>query len=161
MPPDLVSPPARTDETERLISHILTRYHQTHREDFPAAITLARQVERDHASNGLCPAGVADHLAAMFDHLESHQQREERILFPTLLAGGCAAARFPIMRMMAEHEDVEGELAVLADLSFGGVAPDDASEAWRELYRLCAKLRDDLREHMRLENEELFAPYLS
>ena len=33
----------------KLIEHILERYHETHRREFPQAIELARTVERVHA----------------------------------------------------------------------------------------------------------------
>ncbi len=36
----------------------------------------------------------------------------------------------------------------------------NACHTWRLLYEACRKLDDDLVEHMRMENEELFAPFL-
>ena len=146
-------------DTAGLIELILTRYHETHRREFPEAIALARKVEAVHAGTPDCPRGLADHLALMFDDLESHQLREEQVLFPMILAGGSPMIRFPIARMMAEHEDVEGQLRDLARLTGDFTHPADACGKWRALIQLCRKLDDDLREHMRLENEVLFAPF--
>jgi len=73
-----------------LIAHILFRYHETHRREFPEAIRLARKVEAAHVAEPECPRGLGDHLAFMADDLESHQQREEQVLFPMILP---AAAR--------------------------------------------------------------------
>ncbi|WP_296599707.1 hemerythrin domain-containing protein [Phenylobacterium sp.] len=144
-----------------LIELILARYHETHRREFPEAITLARKVEAVHADAPGCPHGLADHLALMLDDLESHQQREEQVLFPMILAGGSPMIRFPIGRMMAEHEDVEVQLRDLRALTGDFACPADACGTWRALNALCRKLDADLREHMRLENELLFAPFLT
>ena len=162
MPPAEVTAPHQARKDIRpLVEHIIRRYHDVHRAEFPAAIRLARIVEAKFADEPLCPRGLADHLAVMADDLEGHQQREERHLFPTLMAGGCAVARFPIRRMMAEHEEVHDQLLALAALTQDFTASQVADETWVALYRLCRKLSVDLVEHMRLENDELFAPFLN
>ncbi|MBX3485862.1 hemerythrin domain-containing protein [Phenylobacterium sp.] len=143
-----------------LIELIQVRYHDTHRREFPEAIRLARKVEAVHAADPGCPKGLADLLALMLDDLESHQRREEQVLFPMLAAGGGPMVRFPIARMMAEHVDVDGQLASLRAITHDFAEPEAACDAWRELMRLCRKLDADLREHMRLENEQLFAAFL-
>ena len=144
----------------KLIEHILERYHETHRREFPQAIELARTVERVHAGDADCPRGLADHLAIMADDLEGHQRKEENILFPTMLAGSCGVLRFPISRMMAEHDEVYEQLAHLAALTRDFTAPQEACGTWRALCQACKKLDRDLREHMRLENDVLFAHFL-
>lgn len=145
---------------ETLIAHIVARYHDVHRAEFPQAIRLARKVEAVHADDPAAPRGLADHLAMMFDDLEAHQQREERVLFPTMLRGGCAVVQHPIRRMMAEHQDVEAQLAELRTLTRDHTPPEGACASWRALCAACRKIDEDLVEHMRLENEELFAPFL-
>lgn len=148
------------EEVRELIDHILERYHEVHREEFPAAIRLARKVEAVHADVRNAPHGLADHLGRMFEALEAHQQREERALFPAMRNGGCAAVRIPIARMMAEHRDAEDQLVKLRTLTRNHTAPDDACRSWRALCEACRKLDDDLVEHMRIENEELFARFV-
>jgi regulator of cell morphogenesis and NO signaling len=145
---------------DRLIRHIVERYHEVHRAEFPVAIRLARKVEAVHADQEPCPRGLADHLSLLFDELEAHQLREERMLFPTMLQGGCAVVQVPIRRMMAEHRDVEDQLATLRALTRNHTAPEDACGSWRALVEACRKIDEDLVEHMRLENEDLFAPLL-
>jgi len=156
----LHTPPDEAEEIRDLISHIVERYHDVHRREFPEAIRLARTVEAVHAGARGAPQGLADHLAAMFEALEAHQQREERALFPAMGNGGCAAVRFPIARMMAEHRDVEDQLVRLRALTRNHTAPTDACRAWKALADACRKLDEDLVEHMRLENEELFAYFV-
>jgi regulator of cell morphogenesis and NO signaling len=77
-----------------------------------------------------------------------------------LLAGGSPMARFPIGRMMAEHRDVDDQLMRLRALTRDFTTPPGACDTWRALALACRKLDADLREHMRLENEEVFAPFL-
>jgi regulator of cell morphogenesis and NO signaling len=161
-PPRPTPSPAETaTETGALVQDIISRFHEVHRRDFPEAIRFARQVEQ---TGSLGPPGapsVADHLAMMFDDLEAHQQREERVLFPAMLSGGCAAIQVPVRRMMTEHEDVEAQLATLKTMLGGYVAPAKSSISRIMLVAYARKIDQDLREHMRIENEELFAPYLS
>jgi regulator of cell morphogenesis and NO signaling len=157
----MASVPANDAEPDAagLIELILTRYHETHRREFPEAIALARKVEAVHAPEPECPRGLADHLAFMADDLESHQQREEQVLFPMILNGGGPMIRFPVARMMAEHKDVEEQLARLRALTHDHAVPPGACAAWRSLAGACRKLDADLVAHMKLENEVLFAPY--
>lgn len=147
-------------DVEGLIHLILTRYHDVHRREFPVAIRLARKVEAIHADDPDCPRGLADHLAQMADELESHQHREEEVLFPMILGGGSPMIRFPVRRMMHEHVEVEEQLRLLRRLLRSYEIRPGACGTWRALVAACRKLDCDLREHMRLENEILFAPYL-
>lgn len=160
-PPRPVPAPVETaSDTRSLIQDIISRFHEAHRQDFPEAIRLARRVERIYAHDLSGAPFVADFLAMMFDELEAHQHREERVLFPAMLNGGCAAMRVPIRRMMAEHDDVEDQLAILKARLGDYVVPRTAPPSWAQLVELCRKIDKDLREHMRIENEELFASYL-
>lgn len=147
---------ALPSDPDSLIDHILERYHRTHLREFPEAIRLASQVEIAHRHNDTCPHGLADHLAAMADDLEHHQQKEEAVLFPLMRAGGGPMLEFPIARMNAEHQDVERQLATLAGLTHDLTVPGGACAAWGALYALCRKIELDLREHMRIETEVLF-----
>jgi regulator of cell morphogenesis and NO signaling len=154
------SPPDEAREIRELIAHIIERYHEVHRAEFPQAIALARKVEGVHRDVAEAPHGLADHLQLMFDDLDAHQRREELVLFPTLEAGGCSVARFAIQRMMADHRDVEGQLATLRKLAGDYQPPAGACRTWRALLESCRKLDDDLTEHMRLEDDDLFPRFL-
>lgn len=147
-------------ETGALVEHILSRYHVTHLEEFPEAIRLARRVEAVHRDHAACPRGLADHLAFMADDLAGHQHKEEAVLFPMMLQGGSPMIGFPIARMIAEHQDVAEQLLRLAVLTHDLTPPEDACTTWRALYKACAKLDADLREHMHLENNVLFPRFL-
>lgn len=147
-------------ETPVLIAHIVERYHETHRRELPELIAAARKVERVHHGHAMVPRGLGDLLSLIFDDLEAHQLKEEQILFPMMLNGAGAMVRHPIARMVVEHEDVEAELGVLEETADGFVAPADACATWRRLYEGCRKFRDDLRQHIRIEDTVLFPRFL-
>ncbi|SCB26740.1 iron-sulfur cluster repair protein YtfE [Cupriavidus alkaliphilus] len=139
-----------------LIEHILVRFHARHREQLPELIRLARRVEQVHGERSECPLGLADHLSEMLGELESHMQKEEQVLFPMLLRGLHAAASRPIAVMRAEHDDHGVALQRLADLTDDITLPRAACNTWRALYLGLRTLRQDLMEHIHLENNVLF-----
>lgn len=142
--------------TEALIEHLIERYHQTHLRELPEAVALAMRVETTHARRDECPLGLAEHLAIMLDELEAHQQKEEAVLFPMMLAGGAPIVPFAIARMSAEHDEMRSQLHELARVTNNFTPPEDACGTWRRLYALCRKLDADMREHLHLENNVLF-----
>lgn len=139
-----------------LIEHILVRFHARHREQLPELIRLARRVEQVHGERAECPLGLADHLSEMLGELESHMQKEEQVLFPMLLRGLHAAASRPIAVMRAEHDDHGVALQRLAELTDDITLPRAACNTWRALYLGLRALREDLMEHIHLENNVLF-----
>ena len=141
---------------DELIDHILARYHEVHRAQLPALVELARQVEAAHAR---APKGLAQALRTMQDDLLAHLRKEEVVLFPMLRAGGNAFVSQPIHVMRGEHASHSRALERLARLTDGMTTPPDADEVWRALYVGLAQFRDDLAEHIRLENDVLFPQF--
>ncbi|MDY0057352.1 MAG: iron-sulfur cluster repair protein YtfE [Methyloversatilis sp.] len=139
-----------------LIGHILQRYHVTHREQLPELIRLARRVEQVHGDRADCPAGLADHLETMLHELDSHMMKEEQILFPMLARTTPGLVDGPISVMRHEHDQHARALAALDVLTHDITPPDDACNTWRALYTGLAQLREDLMEHIHLENNILF-----
>ncbi|WMC10846.1 iron-sulfur cluster repair protein YtfE [Oceanimonas pelagia] len=142
--------------TNELIDHILARYHQVHRQQLPELVQLARRVEAVHEDNPLCPKGLAEHLEAMRQELESHMQKEEQILFPMLRRGLFAPAQGPISVMRMEHDDHGEALARLARLTHDFSLPAGACASWQALYTGINELQTDLMQHIHLENNILF-----
>jgi regulator of cell morphogenesis and NO signaling len=140
-----------------LIDHILQRYHARHREQVPELIRLARRVEQVHGDRPDCPNGLADHLTDMLQELESHMLKEEQILFPLLASGMSDLAGGPISVMRYEHDQhgdaLEGVIALTNDIT----PPPGACNTWQALYRGLEELRQDLMQHIHLENNILFA----
>lgn len=163
MPSEFVSQPNPADDQhwqsvppEQLISHILARFHQKHREQLPELIRLARRVEQVHGTQPACPNGLAEHLEDMQQELESHMLKEEQILFPMLRRGEQQLARGPISVMRFEHEQHEQGLTTLYKLTQNLTLPTGACRTWQTLYEQASLFCADLEEHIRLENDILF-----
>lgn len=141
---------------DALIHHILSRFHERHREQLPELIRLARRVEDVHGDRPDCPTGLADHLGVMHQELLSHMQKEEQVLFPMLLRGAGAMASAPISVMRMEHDEHGVALQRLSDLTQDITLPQAACNTWRALYLGLRAFREDLMEHIHLENNVLF-----
>lgn len=144
-------------EPADLIDHILSRYHDVHREQLPELIRLAERVEHVHGAKPDCPRGLAEHLLVMLDNMESHMQKEEQVLFPMLAHGRGAMAGGPISVMRMEHVQHGEALDHLATLTHNLTLPPEACNTWTALYTGLRTLREDLMEHIHLENNILFA----
>ncbi|WP_375056090.1 iron-sulfur cluster repair protein YtfE [Zobellella sp. DQSA1] len=144
--------------TADLIDYILTRYHAVHREQLVELLRLARRVEAVHGDSPDCPTGLADHLDAMRQELESHMQKEEQILFPMLRRDLFEPARGPISVMRMEHDDHGQALVRLLELTHHLSLPAEACNTWQALYAGIDELHTDLMQHIHLENNILFQP---
>lgn len=142
---------------EELIEHILNRYHDTHRDQLPEMIHLAQRVERVHSGHPDCPTGLSAHLEAMQAELENHMAKEEQILFPMIVRGISGMARGPISVMRSEHDDHAAALARLDKLTNELQLPEGACHTWRRLYEEIGQFRQDLQDHIAMENTVLFA----
>lgn len=142
---------------EELIEHILTRYHDTHREQLPELIQLSERVERVHGGHTSCPAGLSAHLGKMAEELETHMTKEEQILFPMITRGMIAMAGGPVSVMRHEHDEHVTALEKLERLTNGLSLPEDACKSWQRLYHGLSVFRDDLKAHIQFENEQLFS----
>ncbi|MBV2127613.1 iron-sulfur cluster repair protein YtfE [Arsukibacterium indicum] len=144
----------RSKPVKELIEHILQRFHQRHRLQLPEVIRLARRVEHVHADDPNCPTGLTQHLEDMYQELESHMVKEEQILFP-MLAGGIYPSG-PISVMEEEHLQHGDALETLDKLTNNITLPADACNTWTALYLALQELKEDLMQHILLENQILF-----
>ena len=142
-----------------IIDHILPRYHDTHRRQLEELVPLAEKVAGVHA--GKFPAEVVSLLHTIQNELLSHMMKEERILFPMLKQGAGRAAAMPVRMMIHEHTEHEAALERLLEVTGNLQAPADACRSWQHLYSLAQELVDDLRDHIDLEDNILFARVLA
>ncbi len=141
---------------EALIEHILTRYHDVHRQQLPELVRMARRVEQVHGERDTCPNGLADLLTTLHQEMESHMRKEEQILFPMLRRGTGGQVEGPIAVMRQEHDDHGEHLGQLMALTDDITPPKGACTTWRALYSGLREFRDDLMQHVHLENNLLF-----
>lgn len=143
-------------DTEALIDHILSRYHDTHRHELPELIRLSQKVEAVHADHPRAPRGLADALTNLQSELEAHMQKEEAILFPAMRQAQADGLSGPIAQMRFEHDDHGSQLRRVEELTGDFELPEGACRSWQALYLGTAKLVHDLMEHIHLENNLLF-----
>ena len=146
-------------ETLPLIDHILTRYHETHRDELEWLIPLAQKVETVHGDHDEAPLGLTAALIALHDELDSHMLKEEQVLFPMMRAGGHPMIAHPIAAMRAEHDEADRLLDQVLQVTRNLDLPVGACRSWTALYTGLRKFADDLAAHMALENDVLFARY--
>ena len=139
-----------------LIEHIVQVFHGGHRAQLPELIRLARRVAEVHGERADHPPGLVAHLEGMHRDLLSHLQKEEQILFPMLCAGEASKAQMPMWVMRHEHDQHGHGLQMLAQLTGDFTPPADACTTWRALYAGLVGLKEELMQHIHLENNVLF-----
>ena len=144
------------EETLPLIDHILSRYHETHREELAWLIPLAQKVETVHGDHDDAPLGLTEALIALRDELESHMVKEEQVLFPMMRQGGHPMIVHPIAAMRHEHDTTTDMLRAVEHVTHSLTLPDGACRSWTALYTGLGKLTEDLVAHIHLENAVLF-----
>lgn len=139
--------------TADLIAHIVARHHRPLDEELPRLGALAAKVARVHG--GRTNLAIQEHFEALRDDLVPHMDKEERVLFPMLIANDRRAV-MPI-RVMHEEHDLVGEiLRSLRALSDDYTPPPEACGSWRALWGGLEALEADLHQHIHLENNVLF-----
>ncbi|WP_118855102.1 iron-sulfur cluster repair protein YtfE [Haemophilus haemolyticus] len=144
-----------------MIDHIVTRFHNRHREQLPELITLAEKVENVHGDRDDCPIGVAAQLEKIYAELSQHLMKEEQILFPMIKMGNYAMASMPIRVMEMEHDEAGQDVEVIKSLTNNCTPPADACFSWKALYSGINEFIDDLMHHIHLENNILFPRVLN
>ena len=144
-----------------MIDHIITRFHDRHREQLPELITLAEKVENVHGDRDDCPIGVAAQLEKIYAELSQHLMKEEQILFPMIKMGNYAMASMPIRVMEMEHDEAGQDVEVIKSLTNNCTPPADACFSWKALYSGINEFIDDLMHHIHLENNILFPRVLN
>ncbi len=139
-----------------IIQHILERYHEPLKRELPELRRMAETVEQKHAEKDSCPRGLARHLAGIHESVLSHLEKEEKILFPMIIAGHGARAAGPIQVMEMEHDEHGANLARTRELTADYTPPPEACPTWRALYLRLEQLQTDLMDHIHLENHVLF-----
>ncbi len=81
-----------------LMDYILSEFHEKHRQDLPALITLAKSLP-----DSLDAPNFAEELQALLVELEAHMFKEEMRLFPMMEQGGNTLIGLLIDDMMQEH----------------------------------------------------------
>jgi regulator of cell morphogenesis and NO signaling len=150
-----------------LTHHILDRFHADLKNELPALVGLFQKVCAAHGENHAELRALSAHYLALKDELDPHMMKEERILFPAILAldndvsgsagGGCfGSIESPIRVMMMEHDNAGAILKEMRTVSKDYTLPGDACMSYKSLFDRLVVLERDLHEHIHLENNVLF-----
>jgi len=144
------------EPTANLIEHIKSRYHNRHRLQLPILISLAQQVELTNQENSLCPTGLADYLKRFHNDFLMHMENEEQILFPFLTEKNTSYSFTQVSLAMHNHDHDIHILKKIDWLTNNLTLPEHAKKVWKKLYVGLVDFKEDLLEHIRLENDILF-----
>lgn len=153
----------RSEDTSRwlsaplaeLIQHIQQTYHDPLYDELPRLESMAMRVLQVHGHKDFDRLSqLALTVEAVHNELLEHMHKEERILFPAILAGQTVDG--PLLVMEREHLDVAQQLEKLHTLTDGYKPPKGACATWRALWSGLEGLERDLHTHIHLEENILF-----
>jgi len=158
-----------TDEkAAALITHILNRYHEGHRNAFPLIEDLQEQVLQEDGDRypdlmtRLCMV-----TQWLFDDLRPHMLKEEQVLFPLVhqllgqplpqgrMAVSCPI-QHPITAMKSEHQVACNVLREIDAITHHFIAPADSSQLMATLFSELKNLTEEIHRHIHMENNVLF-----
>ncbi len=148
---------------DELVTYILEQHHAFLRSELPRLHKMSERVAHVHGGHTPSLVEIFQIFQALEEELTSHMMKEEKILFPAIVAlcgGGeqLPADSFdgPIACMIHEHDNAGAALARLRQLTNVYEPPADACNTYRALFAGLADLEEDLHRHIHLENEVLF-----
>ena len=152
-----------------LVGYILEKHHSYMRSELPFLEERIAKMCANHGDVRPELFSIQQYLQDLRDDIGAHLEKEEQILFPYIagledaVAIGAPAPhacfpsiQFPIRVMLHEHDAAESLLSNLREVTANYSTPPGFCENGAEFYRRLAALESDLKEHIRLENEDLF-----
>ena len=144
-------------DADTLIGYIVGHHHAYVRAAIPGLLAHTDKIARVHGERHPELLEIARLFETVAEEMTSHMWKEEQILFPLLSRGRGAMARAPIAVMQMEHEQHGDSLARMCRLTNDITLPSGACNTWRALYSALNQFRNDLMDHIHLENNILFA----
>ena len=153
---------------DSLIDYIIQHHHLYVIQNLPVIYNRCRKVAEVHGKNHPETMKIAELFTQLKDELETHLQKEEKMLFPYIKSmvdnqKRNAAINYPpfgtvanpVSVMETEHENAGRVMAEIRQLSSDFVTPEDACETFRVLYQELSEFEADLHKHIHLENNIL------
>jgi len=153
-----------------IVSHIVSTHHEYLRREFQPLNDRLDKVYRVYNQRyGPALIGLPEAFSGLRSELETHMFKEERILFPAVVANEAAAnagiplpaspfgtVGNPIRMMEAEHESAGQALSTIRIITNDFDCPEYACVTYRALMSGLKELEEDLHMHIHLENNILF-----
>lgn len=144
---------------------IVSTHHAYLRRELPRLQGLLERVVNAHADRHPELREVATTFADFRAEMDSHQLKEEQVLFPMIRqleaatsAPGfhCGSVQNPIRVMMHEHDSAGAALARMRELTGDFATPPDGCPTYQALMAGLAAVEHDLHRHVHKENNILF-----
>lgn len=153
-----------------LIEHIVSTHHEYLRREFQPLEDRLDKVYRVYNQRyGPALVNLPEVYRGLRAELESHMQKEERILFPAIIATEAAVRESrpipftpfgslsnPVRMMEHEHDDAGRALSNIRAITHDFEVPDYACVTFRALMAGLEAFEKDLHLHIHLENNILF-----
>ena len=157
-----------------LITHIIDKHHVYTKEEMTRLDLLLQKVISVHGENHPELKQVSEAFALLCADLSPHMFKEERVLFPYIVAVAHAEAQNaqnapvpvpfapfgtvnnPVRMMMMEHDTAGEILRELRQLTSDYTPPTDGCISYQTLYQALEAFEKDLHQHIHLENNILF-----
>ncbi len=164
---------ATSEDLIELVDRIVSNHHTFTRAELSRLLGLAQEVASEHGATHAELLQLEDLVGQLAEDLLTHMDREERVLFPYIVAleaslhgaprihASFDSLKHPIGRMLRDHETARILLQSIRTITRDLRLPPDASVAQRALYDGVAALEVDLETHMHLESDELFVRALA
>src|SRR5690606_25710894 len=135
-----------------LADYIYNVHHKYVRENGPIIEQLAEKVTSRHGAAHPELFEVAKTIKRVVADMYSHQQKEERVLFPAIKAlesngGTTFGIGGPVQMMEADHDDAGNELKALRKLTNDYTLPADACNSYTYLFDKIQEFENDLFQH--------------
>lgn len=164
-----VSTDLQTLSLTELTAYIVNKHHVFTREEIERLQALLAKVCSVHGENHTELFRLNAVFQKLCAELEPHMMKEERMLFPYIVAmeeavtGKSApprppfgTVRNPVRMMMYEHDAAGDLLREMRQLSNGYATPPDVCISYQTLYQALEAFEQDLHQHIHLENNILF-----
>jgi len=152
-----------------LVSYIVENHHAYVREAIPSLLAHSRKVAYVHGERHPEMKKVADIFGVVADEMTSHMHKEERMLFPYIVAlfnsshdkSSVPHAPFgsvcnPIAMMEHEHDSAGSLMYEIRELTKSYIVPEDACTTYKVTLAELKEFEHDLHKHVHLENNILF-----
>jgi regulator of cell morphogenesis and NO signaling len=152
-----------------LMEHIVESHHGFCRQEVARLSSLFKEVIARHGKEHPELKRMEALFGAMAKDLLMHLVKEEQTLFPYIarVEGAVrekAAVSWPpfgtvenpIRMMVMEHDQTDGELRQIRELSAGYRPPPDTSSSYTALYAALEAFGRDMQEHIHFEDDLLF-----
>ena len=148
--------PSRVQDAA-LVAHILEHHHSYTRRTLPYVVALLAKVAGRHRSRNAKLAALCDAGQELADAVETHQEDEERDLFPAILAGAPVgdALRRELDRTLRSHSELRLLLARIRWLADDYSVPAWGGRSYQALMEELQALEEDVLQHLHVESSVL------